>query len=175
MKEKKPLIDREGRLFGRVSVIDLVVALLVVVMAVALYVKDHRLDASSTGSASSTPIVFTAVRGQVEDYIVDAIHVGDMVYDLDNSSGGAIGVITDVEVSPSSQVTTTYRGEYIEAPYDGAKTVAITVACTGSVSDGRYSINRVYQLGVNANRNFYTPYALLSAFCVTEIHAEDAA
>ena len=45
----------------------------------------------------------------------------------------------------------------------------MTVECTGSVANGRYSINRVYELGVNGNRNFYTPYAAFTAV-VTDIH-----
>ena len=35
------LIDREGRLFGKISIIDVLVLAVVIVMAVALYVKDE--------------------------------------------------------------------------------------------------------------------------------------
>lgn len=170
----KKVIDNEGRLFGKVSVIDLAVVLIVAVMAVALYVKNNSLDASSTSSESNATIYFVAESGQVADYIADAIKVGDKVYDKDRSSGGAIGEIVDIETSPSALMAGTYRGEYVKAPNDEAKSMRVTVKCNGSIAGGRFTINRVYYLGVNANRNFYTPYAILSGFCVTEIHGENA-
>ncbi len=170
----KKIIDNEGRLFGKISVIDLAVVLIVAVMAVALYVKNNRLDASSTSSDANTTIYFVAVSGQVSNYNADAIKVGDKVYDKDRSSGGAIGEIVDIETSPSSLVLGNLEGEFVDTPNDEAKSMRVTVKCTGSISGGSFSINRVYHLGVNANRNFYTPYAVLNGFCVTEIYGENA-
>ena len=42
------IIDRNGRLFGKISVIDLLVIAVVAVMAVALYVKTNQKEITST-------------------------------------------------------------------------------------------------------------------------------
>ena len=36
------IMDRNGRLFGKISIIDVIVVLAVVVLAAALYVKTHQ-------------------------------------------------------------------------------------------------------------------------------------
>lgn len=168
----KKIVDEQGRLFGKVSVIDVAVVLIVIVMGVALYMKNNQLSASSTTSASNGTIYFTAQMIQVSDYIIDAIQVGDKVYDADRVSGGAIGEITEIELLPSTQTVGTSQGDFVVATCEDARNVRFTVKCKGSIQDGRYSINRVYQLGVNANRNFYTPYVTLSGVCVIDIYAE---
>ena len=38
------LMDKNGRLFGKISVIDVVVVLVVLVMAAALYVKNNSIS-----------------------------------------------------------------------------------------------------------------------------------
>ncbi len=161
------IIDRSGRLFGKVSVIDLIVVLIVAIMAFALHIKSNELDASKT-TGSNTPITFTCLAENLPLQVVDAIQVGDKVYDKDRSSGGAIGEITKIEVLPASKVVDLKNGTYAALTNEDARNLLITIKGSGMVSNGRYSINRIYEIGVNASRNFYTPYALFMAG-VTEI------
>jgi len=167
---KKPIIDREGRLFGKISVIDLAVVLIAAVMVCALYVKNHRLDASSTAEEAKTKITFTTITANVPLHIVDALQVGDTLYDKDHASGGAIGEIKDIQILPAEAVGQTGDGAFITVGNDDARNVVLTVEGSGSISNGRYSFNRIYQLGINANRNFYTRYATLNSTQVTAIY-----
>ena len=83
------LIDKNGRLFGKISVIDVVVVLLVVILAVALRYK-AQLPQTSTGTVDPQ-ITFTLwVRNQRPE-ILDAIHIGDGLYDPERSTGGSLG------------------------------------------------------------------------------------
>ena len=91
------IIDRNGRLFGKISIIDLVVVAVVIVMAFALYVKTNHNEITSTSTPDSTITYQMLVRG-VRTYVADAVQVGDHVYDQDrNSGGGSLGVITDID------------------------------------------------------------------------------
>ena len=91
------MIDRNGRIFGKISVIDLVVAAVVVVLAAALYFKSNQVHTG--GTVVEQTITFQVrVRG-LDRYIADAVLVGDGLYDQNYPSGGrAIGYITEVEV-----------------------------------------------------------------------------
>ena len=162
------LIDNNGRLFGRISVIDLLVILVVAVMAFALHAKNNTF-AVTASSGSGTTITFTALAENVELQLADAVAVGDKLYDKDHSTGGAIGTIDSIARLESGKTEKLSNGTYARLTNDAACNLLITVECTGSVTGGVYSINRVYELGVNANRNFYTPYAAFTAM-VTEIH-----
>lgn len=162
------IIDSNGRLFGKISIIDVLVILVVAVMAFALYTKSNTL----TVTASSTPgttITFTALAENLDMQVADAIAVGDKLYDDDHATGGAIGVITSVEKLPATEVEKLTQGEYVMLTNPDGANVQITVECSGIINEGRYSINRVYELGVNAKRNFYTPFSIFEAR-VTEIH-----
>ena len=91
------IIDRNGRLFGAISVIDVLVILVVLVMAAALYFKGQQ---AHTGTAVTEQTVTFQIRARgVNSWVADAILVGDGLYDQDYSSGGrALGEITDIQV-----------------------------------------------------------------------------
>lgn len=165
---RRKWMDQNGRLFGVISVIDLLVIAVVAVLAVALYMKNHVLDTTST-STGNTPITFTMECYNVRDYVVQAIQVGDAVYDKDRSSGGAIGKVTKIEQLPSGNITELSDGTIAMVSAEGCTNLRITVEGVGQVSQGRYKLNRVYELGINAARNFYTQYALFTG-TVLEIH-----
>ena len=91
------IIDRNGRLFGKISVIDLLVVAVVVVLAAALYFKNNQAHTGTTVTEEN--ITFQIRARGVYDYVADAIQVGDGLYDKDYASGGkAIGRITDIQV-----------------------------------------------------------------------------
>ena len=145
------LMDKNGRLFGKISVIDVVVVLVVLVMAAALYVKNTSL--------SHTPITYQVTAYNVRQYVADAIQEGDLVYDQDYSTGGTLGAIQSIEVQPSGKLTELYDGTVVSAPAQDSVNLVLTIQGEGLISEGRYQLNRIYDLGINASRNFYTPYA----------------
>lgn len=92
------IIDRDGRLFGKISVIDLLVIAAVAVIAAAVYVKNNATPTGS-GTVREQSITFQIQTVGMEDYLTDAIRVGDKVYDANYSSGsGPVGEITQVQV-----------------------------------------------------------------------------
>ena len=155
------IIDRNGRLFGKVSVIDLVVVLMVAALALAMNMKNNDLDASKTTGAD-TPITFTVYVENVEPYIADALRVDDYVYDKDRASGGAIGKITKVECLPGETTAQLPNGTFVRVANQHGCNLLVTIEGSGMVSNGRYSINRIYEIGVNAARNFYTSYVVFT-------------
>ena len=155
------MIDRNGRIFGKISVIDLVVAAVVVVLAAALYFKSNQVHTGR--SVVEQTITFQVrVRG-LDRYIADAVLVGDGLYDQNYPSGGrAIGYITEVEVErdPGTKLAESL-GDGTAALVEAEDTVdlLITLEGKGLVENGRYSINRIYGLGVNSGRTYYTKRA----------------
>ena len=91
------IIDRNGRLFGKISVIDVIVILAVIVMAAAIYVKTHKPQTGS--NVATTTIVYQMSVENQPEYMLDAIQVGDQIYDKERTTGGSLGTITDIQVS----------------------------------------------------------------------------
>lgn len=152
------VIDHNGRLFGRISVIDVLVILVVIALAGALYVKNTRPH-TGTSVATQTITYQVLVEG-AQSYLKDNIHVGDKVYDLTYSSGGSpLGEITDIEEQPGSKLTTFTDGTMGLAQVEDGVNLLLTIQGEGLVGDKGYSLNRVYDLGINSARTYYTKYA----------------
>lgn len=118
------LIDREGRLFGKISIIDVLVLAVVIVMAVALYVKTNHREITST-TTSDTPFTYQILVSGVRGYVADAIREKDMLYDVDNSSGGALGEITDIQVMEGAKLAEYDDGTMEMTPVRTASTCCL--------------------------------------------------
>ncbi len=161
------LMDRNGRLFGKISIIDVLVLLAVLVMAVALNIKTNHRDITSTNTPD-VPIVYQVLVRSLRPYQVEAILEGDRLYDEDRASSGCLGTITAIESSPATSLMDYPDGTYQTVRSEDAVNLLLTVEGSGLISDGRYVLNRVYDLGVNSSRNFCTKYAQFSG-TVTDI------
>ena len=160
-------IDRQGRLVGKLSIIDLLVIAVVVILAVALYMKRNVMEHTSPATPT-VPIVYEVKIPSVRDEIVPAYQVGDKVYDKDNDSGNAIGVITDIRLEPYQNSATFTDGTYNVSEVEGRKDVYLTLSADGLISNGRYYVNRTYEINVNSYRNAYTKYVEFDCL-ITEI------
>ncbi len=158
-------IDRNGRVFGKISVIDLLVVAVVLVMALALYVKTNHNEITST-TTSNVPITYQLLVRGVRTYVADAVQVGDSVYDPDRSSGGSLGKIVDVEVQPGAKLAEFNDGTVDTVPVEDGVDLLLTVEGSGIISQGRYILNRVYDLGINSSRTYCTMYAQFTATVV---------
>lgn len=151
-------IDENGRLFGKISVVDVVVLLLVAAMAGSIfYVKKSQ---NMTNGVAEEPITYQVTVSGAQDYIQDSIQVGDALFDKEFASGGALGTITEIQELPGTLQAEFNDGTIAQAEVEGAVNLLLTVEGKGLVSDtGSYSINRIYDLGVNSARTYYTKYA----------------
>lgn len=154
------IIDRNGRLFGKISIIDVLVILVVLVMAAALYFKGQQTHTGVT--VTEQTITFQIRAMGINDYVAAAIQENDGIYDSVYSSGGrALGEIIDIQVERTPGTKLDAQGNSIFGPKVADDTVdlLITVRGRGLVSGKSYTLNRVYDLGVNSSRNYYTKRA----------------
>ena len=109
------------------------------------------------------PITFQVRARGIDSYVADAIRVGDGLYDQNYSSGGrALGKITDIEVesTPGTKLADELT-DGTTAMFEAEDTVdlLLTVEGRGLVTGRSYSLNRVYDLGINSSRNYCTRQA----------------
>ena len=163
------IIDRNGRLFGKVSLIDLLVVLVVLILAVALYVKTNHRTITST-STQNIPITYTVKVTGIRNYLANAIQEGDVVYDLDTEdTGGSLGEITKVERLAAERLVEFEDGVIMEkVPIEDSANLILTIKASGIMDGNKFLINRIYPLGINANRNLCTTYAQFTGV-VTDI------
>lgn len=152
------LIDRNGRLFGKISVIDVIVLVVVAALVAAVFYR-NRLPQTGT-SVTTVPVVYTMQLQNQPEYMLDAIQVGDQMFDKERSTGGSLGTITDIEVSDGTQRGELDDGTVAMLPAEGYYNILLTIEGQALVGDdGSVALNRIYDLGVNSSRYFNTKYA----------------
>ena len=157
----RKIIDHNGRLFGFISIVDVLVIALVALLALSLNTKKNNVP---TGEAiETTAITFQITAVSLPKYIADSIEVGDVIYDDDKFSGGAIGTITEIAILPPSVIASFPDGTLALVEKEDYYDVVMTIEGTGTTTNGYYRINGVYEIGRNASRNFYSKYAQFKA------------
>ena len=156
------IIDKNGRLFGLISVIDVIVILVVAVMGVALYLKTNTMTHTSTATSNEIITYQILARG-VPTFVEDDVQVGDKLFDEDNTNAGCLGKITAIEVLPGDEQVAFADGTVGMAPSEDTVNLLLSVEGSGLIDGKNYSLNRVYTLGVNSARSFCTQYARFTA------------
>ena len=152
------ILDRDGRLFGKISIIDVIVILVVIVLAAAVYVKTQMPHTGN--SVTATTVVYQMRLENQPEYMLDAIQVGDQMFDKERSTGGSLGTITDIAVSDGTDEAELDDGTIAMVPAEGYYNILLTIEGQALIGeDGSVSLNRIYDLGVNSSRNFNTKYA----------------
>ena len=151
----KKLFDSEGRLFGKVSVIDICLVLLVVLLIFAFFGRQKKTEEVVVSSPDEPFSYEVKLRG-LRDVSAASFRVGDEVFD--NDTGTKLGVISKIEIDPAQSEVNTLEGKVklieVEDRYD----LTLTIRSEGLVSDNRYFANGTYELSLNAPYSFYTKY-----------------
>ena len=157
------IIDKNGRLFGKISIIDVVVVLVVAVMALGLYVKSNTKNI--TASTEDEVITYQVMVNAIPDYMAEALKEGDLVYE-DGVYGDSLGKVTDVEITEGDRLAGLPDGTLKMIPVEGTVNMLVTIEGRGIVDEGNYMLNRIYNLGVNSNRIFCTQYTQFTGMIV---------
>ncbi len=157
----KKLLDEHGRLFGKVSIIDVFVILIVLALGAALYIKFNVLDFTSKSGETDT-LTYTVKISGVRQYTVDGLMIGDLLYDT-NSSSYAIGTISAIDITDAKKAAETLDGTIVLGDFEGRYDITLTVTADGVESGGRYLVNKTYELNANSMREFQTKYCMFEA------------
>lgn len=116
------IIDKKGRLFGLVNIVDLLVIILIIAL-VATGVKRFG-SKSAVGEVSTKKGVISAEVKDVRDVTANNIKVGDPIYDYDK--GTYLGKIASVDVE-AYRDKTEYQGKFYNAEVPEKYRVLMTI------------------------------------------------
>ena len=106
-------------------------------------------------------VVYQMEQENQPEYMLDAIQVGDQMFDKERSTGGSLGTITDIQVSDGTYEAELHDGTCEVVPAQGRYNLLLTIEGQGLIDEnGNYLLNRVYNLGVNSSREFNNKYGL---------------
>ena len=156
---KRKLIDEKGLIFGRISAIDILVVLVVLVLCAAIYMRFFT-KTETAAFVQNDSFSYQINMRQVRMSTYDALQIGDVVYD--NENGTRLGVITGMTYTPSMAELPLSDGTFVYAPVENRFDILLDIEADGLVSGNSYYASRIYEINVNSRVEFYTKYCLSS-------------
>ena len=142
------LLDEKGRLFGRISIIDICVVLLIIALIGGVYYKFFMVDKNQNAAKFDT-LEYKILVEEVRQQSVDAIEIGADIYDVKTDS--PMGKIVSKEVLPATDQLTKADGTVVIAEKPGKFNVLVTIQVPGIETkygyraNGRLDLNRESQ------------------------------
>lgn len=147
------LIDAKGRLFGLINVIDLLVVLLVLgVGGQYAYSKLVSRQAALVQQKERTMQV-TAVLSAVRQASIDALHVGDRVWET--KSRAYLGEVVKLEAKPADIVYIGPDGRMTETTSQTRYDLYVTIRGRGRVAENVITLGGI-ELRVGTTLPLYT-------------------
>ncbi len=143
------LLDEKGKLFGKISIVDIGVLLLIVALLGGVWYRFFAIDKHSNAAKFDTLEYTFALAEGVRQQSVDAIIVGADVYDVKTDT--PMGKIVGKEVIPAVEQLTKADGTVVWAEKPGRFNVHVKVQVPGIETaygfraNGRLDINREQQ------------------------------
>ena len=151
----KKFIDEKGRIGGRVSIIDALVIVVVVILIVAVYSRFNVIETPALAPVTYE-VTYSIFIPTVRETNANLLRPGDAVFSTD--TGVNIGRITHVEISPAINPEVTLDGTMVMAEFHERVNVMITLVTQASISEDRIFADRTFELNENAHNRIHTKF-----------------
>ncbi len=121
------LIDEKGKLFGKLNIVDLVVAVIIIALVAAVVVRftSSKLNANGLNPASEDQYCYVTAYASLQvPEIAEALHVGDHVV----ASGKYTDAeIVDIKVEPAAYVGVDSEGKAVYSEHPLWKDITVVI------------------------------------------------
>jgi len=134
------MIDNRGRIFGKISLVDIVIVLAIVVLGGGFAYRQMSARLGQILNPSDSMYITIKEEG-VRHFLVDAVDIGDVMFrHLDRH---ALGTVVDIDVQPAMDFLHRQDGTVVLAEMEQRYTVIITLAAVGTINNTGYFVNGV--------------------------------
>lgn len=158
-------IDENGRVGGRVNLVDLIVLILAVLVVAVIGARMGVSDKADDGVDQSM-ISYKVRIESVRQYTVDSFREGDALYD--SKEDVCIGTITGIDVSDATTPVRNTSGEFARGTVEGRYDIYLTVETPVEISNGRHFVNGTNEISANSKLEARTKYTKFTGM-ITEI------
>jgi len=142
------IIDKQGRIAGKVSLID--AALVLVVAGLIIGYGYRRMSrAATTIVNANTRFYVTLDVEPIRQFSLDAIKEGDVFYKQHEQL--PLGKVVALRKEKARQVINRPDGTAVYAEMQDKYTLYITLECTGNVNDSGYYVNGSSQISAGSD------------------------
>lgn len=162
------ILDKKGKLFGKINLVDISVILIIIIAVAATYFK-FNLSAHSDVTRSDAEVIVTLRATGVRDFTVDAYEVGDKVYD--DESGKYVGEIVEKTTTEAKDHLTKTDGTVSEQLLPERSNLIIKVKSSALVREDGVVLESGKQVYLN-QENVYCTQTAQTQFETVEIQVK---
>lgn len=131
------ILDSRGKLFGKISIIDIIVVIVIIILLGGIYVKFIRTESSQTALVDN--IEFSVMVKGVRQPTVDAVILGEKAFE--ENTNIYIGEVVKKEVLPATDYIEKSDGTIVLAEMPDKYDLIITINVKGIENDIGYFAN----------------------------------
>lgn len=132
-------IDEKGKLFGKISIVDMLIVLIVLMAAAGVYYKASKSGLGPIQLKQDKLEITILTNSEARQSVVDCLNVGDAIYDWEKSN--LIGRLVDKQVQPLRVHAVDAQGNWKYSEKPGLLSVLMTIEADGVVSDDSIRID----------------------------------
>jgi len=134
------MIDNQGKIRGKVSIIDIIIVLVVLALAIGFIYRQATPHIADILRADDTVYITFEVNRIRSVIAEDAVVVGDSVF-RQHAARQALGTIVAVEHLPATEVMQRADGTAVNAIMEGRYSLRITIESTGNSTNSGFFAN----------------------------------
>ncbi len=151
-------MDKNGKIGGKVSVIDILAIVLIVAVIAGICVRYGSKITNAVRSSEKFEYVLRVEN--VRKYTVDALERMGKI--TDKKSEKDLGEIVDVRYENATQQSTTADGRVVNPELPDRYTCYVTIQAVGRESDDNYVLDDSTELSVGRDIDLYSKYVKTS-------------
>jgi len=148
-------MDKNGKLFGKISIIDLLVVITIIVGAVGFSMRFLSLE--SKNITEKAKFEYVVEVEEVRNYTVDALNKKGIV--TKPYTDEVLGEVVKVESEPYTEQEVLSNGRTVVVEIPEKYKVRITIECEGKESDEAFFAGREQEIAVGTTVGIATKYA----------------
>ncbi len=140
------MIDKSGRLFGKLNIIDFIFIILILAAAVFAMNKFGVFSPEKTSGTVEQKMLLTMYQEEANTFTVSNIKPGDPVSESFQNTN--FGKVTDIEIGEPVNWGADQEGRQTEAGRDGYSSIKLEIEAPGTVTSSGLTISGVkYYVG----------------------------
>lgn len=149
------IMDKKGKLFGKISIVDILILLVIIIGIAGTYFTlttvnngkftDNSKLALNSASPTVNATVVMEVKG-VRSMTKDGIKVGDEIYTTEDDDGKLLGVIEEVSSKPATSRSIADDGSVYEVELPERYDLSIKISAKGKDTQTGFHTESEFQL-----------------------------
>ncbi len=148
------MINKEGKLFGKISIIDILVVIVIIAMAFGVYMRFFKTPEKI--EVKTEKFTYVVRIDNVRDVSIEALKNSGDIYDINTAEH--LGKIVKVEPQPYSVTSIKSDGTTVLFDYPERYSAIVTIETDGNVSQNGYYTATNRLIGVGSAMHFESKY-----------------